>query len=85
MAIGATRLEITVHVLTRQALPGLVTALLLAFGRALAMLHPFYLLLGSLIEFRLLYFSQLLLYPWRSFFSLVRRFLKFSVEGMHLH
>jgi hypothetical protein len=27
----------------------------------------------------------LLLYPWRSFFSLVRRFLKFSVEGMHLH
>jgi phosphate transport system permease protein len=35
LAIGATRLEITLHVLTRQALPGLVTAILLAFGRGI--------------------------------------------------
>lgn len=34
-AMGATRLETTVRVVCRQALPGLLTALLLAFGRGI--------------------------------------------------
>jgi phosphate transport system permease protein len=34
-AMGATRLETTIRVVCRQALPGLVTALLLAFGRGI--------------------------------------------------
>lgn len=35
LALGATRLETTLHVVTRQTLPGLMTALLLAFGRGI--------------------------------------------------
>jgi phosphate transport system permease protein len=34
-ALGATRLETAVKVLVRQTAPGLVTAILLAFGRAI--------------------------------------------------
>lgn len=34
-ALGATRLETAVHVVTRQMLPGIVTAILLAFGRGI--------------------------------------------------
>ncbi|MGC9436269.1 MAG: phosphate ABC transporter permease PstA [Methanomicrobiales archaeon] len=34
-ALGTTRLETLVHVVTRQALPGIVTAVILAFGRAI--------------------------------------------------
>ena len=35
LALGATRLETAIHVVTRQMLPGILTALLLAFGRAI--------------------------------------------------
>lgn len=34
-SIGATRLETIYHVVTRQALPGLITAVLVAFGRGI--------------------------------------------------
>lgn len=34
-AIGATRLETAIHVVTRQMSPGLITAILLAFGRGI--------------------------------------------------
>jgi phosphate transport system permease protein len=34
-ALGATRLETAVHVIVRQMLPGIVTAVLLAFGRGI--------------------------------------------------
>lgn len=34
-ALGSTRLEVTLRVISRQALPGLVTAVLLGFGRAI--------------------------------------------------
>jgi phosphate transport system permease protein len=34
-ALGATRLETIFHVMTRQALPGIVTAVLVAFGRGI--------------------------------------------------
>jgi len=34
-AVGATRFETAVHVVTRQALPGMITAVLLAFGRGM--------------------------------------------------
>jgi phosphate transport system permease protein len=34
-ALGATRIETTVRVLLRQALPGIITAILLAFGRGI--------------------------------------------------
>lgn len=34
-ALGATRFEVAFHVLIRQALPGIVTAVLLAFGRGI--------------------------------------------------
>ncbi|MEW5870459.1 MAG: phosphate ABC transporter permease PstA [Chloroflexota bacterium] len=34
-AIGATRLETALHVITRQMLPGILTAVLLAFGRGI--------------------------------------------------
>jgi phosphate transport system permease protein len=34
-ALGATRLETAVHVVVRQMLPGIVTAMLLAFGRGI--------------------------------------------------
>jgi phosphate transport system permease protein len=35
LALGATRLETTLHIVTRQTLPGLTTAILLAFGRGI--------------------------------------------------
>ena len=35
LAVGATRLETALHVVTRQMLPGIVTAVLLAFGRGI--------------------------------------------------
>jgi len=35
LALGATRLETTLHIVTRQTLPGLMTAILLAFGRGI--------------------------------------------------
>ena len=35
LALGATRLETALHVITRQMLPGIVTAILLAFGRGI--------------------------------------------------
>ncbi len=35
MALGSTRLEVAVRVVTRQMLPGIVTAVLLAFGRGI--------------------------------------------------
>jgi phosphate transport system permease protein len=35
MALGSTRLEVAVRVITRQMLPGIVTAILLAFGRGI--------------------------------------------------
>ncbi|MGA9348180.1 MAG: phosphate ABC transporter permease PstA [Anaerolineae bacterium] len=35
LALGATRLETTLHIITRQTLPGLMTAILLAFGRGI--------------------------------------------------
>ena len=34
-ALGATRLETSLHVIVRQTLPGLLTAVLLAFGRGI--------------------------------------------------
>ncbi|HEX8990520.1 MAG TPA: phosphate ABC transporter permease PstA [Anaerolineales bacterium] len=34
-ALGSTRLEVAVHVVTRQMLPGMITAILLAFGRGI--------------------------------------------------
>ena len=34
-ALGSTRLETAIKVVTRQMLPGIVTAILLAFGRAI--------------------------------------------------
>jgi len=34
-ALGSTRLEVALHVVTRQMLPGIVTAVLLAFGRGI--------------------------------------------------
>jgi phosphate transport system permease protein len=34
-ALGATRFETAIHVVTRQALPGIITAVLLAFGRGI--------------------------------------------------
>lgn len=34
-ALGATRLETIFHVVTRQALPGIITAILVAFGRGI--------------------------------------------------
>jgi phosphate transport system permease protein len=34
-ALGSTRLEAAVHVITRQMLPGILTAILLAFGRGI--------------------------------------------------
>ena len=34
-ALGSTRLEVALHVVTRQMLPGIVTAILLAFGRGI--------------------------------------------------
>jgi phosphate transport system permease protein len=35
LALGATRLETAIHVIARQVLPGIVTAVLLAFGRGI--------------------------------------------------
>ena len=35
LALGSTRLETAIHVVTRQMLPGILTAVLLAFGRAI--------------------------------------------------
>jgi phosphate transport system permease protein len=35
LALGSTRLETAVHIVARQALPGIATALLLAFGRGI--------------------------------------------------
>ena len=35
LAIGSTRLEIATRIVVRQALPGIVTAILLAFGRSI--------------------------------------------------
>ena len=35
LALGATRLETAIHVVARQVLPGIVTAVLLAFGRGI--------------------------------------------------
>jgi len=35
LAVGSTRLEVALHVVTRQMLPGIVTAVLLAFGRGI--------------------------------------------------
>jgi phosphate transport system permease protein len=35
LALGSTRLETAVHVVTRQMLPGILTAILLAFGRGI--------------------------------------------------
>jgi phosphate transport system permease protein len=35
LALGSTRLEVALHVVTRQMLPGIVTAILLAFGRGI--------------------------------------------------
>jgi len=35
LALGATRLETAIHVVSRQVLPGIVTAVLLAFGRGI--------------------------------------------------
>jgi phosphate transport system permease protein len=35
LALGSTRLEVALHVVTRQMLPGIVTAVLLAFGRGI--------------------------------------------------
>jgi len=35
LALGATRLETAIHVVLRQMLPGIVTAILLAFGRGI--------------------------------------------------
>jgi phosphate transport system permease protein len=35
LALGSTRLEVAVRVVTRQMLPGIVTAILLAFGRGI--------------------------------------------------
>jgi phosphate transport system permease protein len=35
LAVGSTRLETAVHVVTRQMLPGILTAILLAFGRGI--------------------------------------------------
>ena len=35
LALGATRLETAIHVVVRQVLPGIVTAVLLAFGRGI--------------------------------------------------
>jgi phosphate transport system permease protein len=34
-AVGATRFETAIHVVIRQALPGIITAVLLAFGRGM--------------------------------------------------
>lgn len=34
-ALGSTRLETAIHIVTRQMLPGLITAVLLAFGRGI--------------------------------------------------
>jgi len=34
-ALGSTRLETAIHVVTRQMLPGILTAILLAFGRGI--------------------------------------------------
>jgi phosphate transport system permease protein len=35
LALGSTRLEVAIHVVTRQMMPGIVTAVLLAFGRGI--------------------------------------------------
>jgi phosphate transport system permease protein len=35
LALGSTRLEVAIHVVTRQMMPGIVTAILLAFGRGI--------------------------------------------------
>jgi phosphate transport system permease protein len=35
LALGSTRLEVALHVVTRQMMPGIVTAILLAFGRGI--------------------------------------------------
>jgi phosphate transport system permease protein len=35
LALGSTRLETAIHIVTRQMLPGILTAMLLAFGRAI--------------------------------------------------
>jgi phosphate transport system permease protein len=35
LALGSTRLETAIHVVTRQMLPGILTAILLAFGRGI--------------------------------------------------
>jgi phosphate transport system permease protein len=35
LALGSTKLEVALHVVTRQMLPGIVTAILLAFGRGI--------------------------------------------------
>lgn len=35
LALGTTRFETLIHVITRQALPGILTALILAFGRGI--------------------------------------------------
>jgi phosphate transport system permease protein len=35
LALGSTRLEVAIHIVTRQMLPGIVTAILLAFGRGI--------------------------------------------------
>ncbi|MBI3153317.1 MAG: ABC transporter permease subunit, partial [Chloroflexi bacterium] len=34
-ALGSTKFEVALHVVTRQMLPGIVTAILLAFGRGI--------------------------------------------------
>ncbi len=35
LALGSTRLEVALHVVSRQMLPGIITAILLAFGRGI--------------------------------------------------
>ena len=35
LALGSTRLEVAIHVVSRQMLPGIITAILLAFGRGI--------------------------------------------------
>lgn len=35
LALGSTRFEVALHVVTRQMLPGIITAILLAFGRGI--------------------------------------------------
>ena len=81
-SLGATRLETAFKVVVRQALPGVVTAVLIALGRGIGDAASVIFMRASPMISLVPFFGRQLRCHWPSSFSSARRFPRSETELM---